>query len=190
MPDGSPPPRPPASPTQFHQYQVVGRHVPTEKEPEPTIFRMKLWSTSPVRAKSKFWYFLSKLKKVKRANGQILACNEIFEKKPTQTNNYAIWIRYQSRTGFHNMYKEYRDLTLNGAVESMYNEMAGRHRVRFPCIQIIKTAVLKPKECRRTGTTDYHNQDIKFPLTHKVIRPSLKSMKTTFKYVRPATAMR
>jgi len=38
------------------------------------------------------------------------------------------------------MYKEYRDITLNGAVEQMYTEMASRHRVRFPCIQIIKTA--------------------------------------------------
>jgi large subunit ribosomal protein L18Ae len=40
---------------KYHQYQVVGRHLPTEKEPEPTIYRMKLWATDPVRAKSKFW---------------------------------------------------------------------------------------------------------------------------------------
>jgi hypothetical protein len=40
---------------KYHQYQVVGRHVPTDKEPEPNIYRMKLWATDPVRAKSKFW---------------------------------------------------------------------------------------------------------------------------------------
>ncbi len=40
---------------KYHQYQVVGRHLPTEKEPEPTVYRMKLWATDPVRAKSKFW---------------------------------------------------------------------------------------------------------------------------------------
>ena len=33
--------------------------------------------------------------------------------------NYGIWVRYMSRTGFHNMYKEYRDTTLNGAVEQV-----------------------------------------------------------------------
>jgi ribosomal protein L20A (L18A) len=38
--------------------------------------------------------------------------------------------------GYHNMYKEYRDTTLNGAVDQMYSEMASRHRVRFPCIQV------------------------------------------------------
>jgi hypothetical protein len=40
---------------KYHQYQVVGRHLPTEKDPEPTVYRMKLWASDPVRAKSKFW---------------------------------------------------------------------------------------------------------------------------------------
>lgn len=123
---------------RYHQYQIVGRHLPTEAEPEPQVYRMKMWSTNKVRARSKFWYFLRKLKKVKKANGQIISCDEIFEEKPTVVKNYGIWIRYQSRTGYHNMYKEYRDVTLNGAVEQMYTEMAGRHRVRAPCLQIIK----------------------------------------------------
>nr|GEY38947.1 ribosomal protein L18a [Tanacetum cinerariifolium] len=34
------------------------------------------------------------------------------------------------------MYKEYRDTTLNGSIEQMYTEMASRHRVRHPCIQV------------------------------------------------------
>lgn len=40
---------------KYHQYQVVGRHLPSEKDAEPTIYRMKLWAQDPVRAKSKFW---------------------------------------------------------------------------------------------------------------------------------------
>ena len=48
-------------------------------------------------------------------------CVQIFEKKPTTIKNFGIWVRYQSRTGYHNMYKEYRDVTLNGAVEQMYS---------------------------------------------------------------------
>ncbi|KAF9608129.1 hypothetical protein IFM89_007515 [Coptis chinensis] len=62
---------------RFHQYQVVGRALPTESEEHPKIFRMKLWATNEVRAKSKFWYFLRKLKKVKKSNGQVLAINEV-----------------------------------------------------------------------------------------------------------------
>ncbi|XP_021828585.1 60S ribosomal protein L18a-like isoform X1 [Prunus avium] len=61
---------------QFHQYQVVGRKLPMASDEHPKIYRMKLWATNEVRAKSKFWYFLRKLKKVKKSNGQVLALNE------------------------------------------------------------------------------------------------------------------
>ncbi|KAH7441905.1 hypothetical protein KP509_03G061300 [Ceratopteris richardii] len=172
---------------RFHQYQVVGRALPTATDEQPKIYRMKLWATNEVRAKSKFWYFLRKLKKVKKSHGQILAINEIFEKKPTTIKNYGIWVRYQSRTGYHNMYKEYRDTTLNGAVEQMYDEMASRHRVRAPCIQIIKTATVHSKLCKRENTKQFHDSTIKFPLTHHKIRPPTRKLKTTYKASRPNT---
>ncbi|KAL6282614.1 60S ribosomal protein L18a isoform X2 [Prunus avium] len=169
----------------FHQYQVVGRKLPTASDEHPKIYRMKLWATNEVRAKSKFWYFLRKLKKVKKSNGQVLAINEIFEKNPTTIKNYGIWLRYQSRTGYHNMYKEYRDTTLNGAVEQMYIEMASRHRVRFPCIQIIKTATIPAKLCKRESTKQFHNSKIKFPLVFRKVRPPSRKLKTTYKASRP-----
>ncbi|KAJ1441440.1 Ribosomal protein 50S-L18Ae/60S-L20/60S-L18A [Sesbania bispinosa] len=170
---------------RYHQYQVVGRALPTENDEHPKIYRMKLWATNEVRAKSKFWYFLRKLKKVKKSNGQVLAINEIFEKNPTKIKNYGIWLRYQSRTGYHNMYKEYRDTTLNGAVEQMYNEMASRHRVRSPCIQIIKTATIPAKLCKRESTKQFHDSKIKFPLVFKKVRPPTRKLKTTYKASRP-----
>eukprot|EP01026_Neomeris_dumetosa_P070715 TRINITY_DN70808_c0_g1_i2.p3 TRINITY_DN70808_c0_g1~~TRINITY_DN70808_c0_g1_i2.p3 ORF type:complete len:182 (-),score=1.66 TRINITY_DN70808_c0_g1_i2:753-1298(-) len=174
---------------KFHQYHVVGRHIPTEKMPNPTIYRMKIWAPDPVKAKSKFWYFLKKLRRVKKANGQIIAVNEIFERKPTTTKNYGIWLRYQSRTGFHNAYKEFRDITLNGAVEQLYSEMASRHRVRYPQIWIIKTATVKPSECKKVSVTQFHNSKIKFPITRKMMRPSSPQYKTTFKARRPNAAI-
>ncbi|PPD75292.1 hypothetical protein GOBAR_DD27791 [Gossypium barbadense] len=61
---------------RFHQYQVVGRAHPTESDEHPKIYRMMLWATNEVRAKSK--YFLRKLKKVKKSNGQVLAINEVY----------------------------------------------------------------------------------------------------------------
>jgi large subunit ribosomal protein L18Ae len=172
---------------RFHQYQVVGRAMPTPGKEAPKIQRMKLWATDEVRAKSKFWYFLRKLKKVKKSHGQILAINEIFEKNPTTIKNFGIWVRYQSRTGYHNMYKEYRDTTMNGAVEQMYDEMASRHRVRFPCIQIIKTATVPVSLCKRENTKQFHDSKIKFPLTYRKIRPPSRKLKTTFKATRPNT---
>lgn len=114
---------------------------------------------------------------------------QIFEKKPTLVKNYGVWVRYQSRTGTHNMYKEYRDVTLNGAIAQMYQEMASRHRVRFAEVQIIKTATVDYHSCKRDNTKQFHNEKIKFPITHKLVRPSAPEFKTIYKAERPTTAM-
>ncbi|KAI3983957.1 hypothetical protein MKX01_035084 [Papaver californicum] len=98
----------------YHQYQVMGRALPTERRT----------------------YFLRKLKK-------------IYKKSPTKIKNYGIWLQYQSRTGYLNMYKEYRGTALNGG---MYTNMASRHRLRSPCIQIIKTTIIPAKLCKRKRT--------------------------------------
>src|SRR2546430_602814 len=42
----------------YHEYLVVGRHAPTEKEPHPKIYKMKLFAKSAIQAKSRFWYFV------------------------------------------------------------------------------------------------------------------------------------
>ncbi|KAG5003633.1 hypothetical protein JHK84_027888 [Glycine max] len=49
-----------------------------EPDQHPKIYRMKLWSINKVRAKSKFWYFLRKLKKVKKSNDQVFIINKDF----------------------------------------------------------------------------------------------------------------
>ena len=51
-------PEPAATPDQhrgkmgMHLWQVVGRHVPTERNPKPKIFRMKVFAKDEVRARS------------------------------------------------------------------------------------------------------------------------------------------
>lgn len=40
------------------EYQVVGRHLPTDVEPTPKIYRMRIFAPNEVVAKSRFWYFL------------------------------------------------------------------------------------------------------------------------------------
>ena len=169
----------------------MGRAVPTERVPEPKVYRMKIWATNVVRARSKFWFFLKQLCRVKKANGQIIACNEIFEKNPEVVKNYGFWVRMESRSGVHNMYKEYRDVTMNGAVDRLYLDLASRHRARSRSIQIIKTAVLKDEECKRESTLQFHGpkEELKFPLTHRVMRPSEKKYRTAFKANRPNVSL-
>ena len=99
--------------------------------------------------------------------------------------NYGIYLRYLTRTIIVNMYKEYRDTTLCGAVSQMYMEMAGRHSAAKESIQIIRTSIVPNSECRRTQTTQYHDQNLKFPKTVNLKRPPTKSLSSTFKAVRP-----
>ena len=95
---------------------------------------------------------------MKKANGQIIACNEIFEEDTSSIKNFGVWIRYQSRTGFHNAYKEYREVSMNKAVDALYEEMASRHRVRAPCLQIIKICQVADADAkRRTRMPSFHS---------------------------------
>merc|ERR1719150_44524 len=134
---------------KMHHYEIVGRAAPTPKNPVPKIFKMKLFAKNAVIARSKFWYFMKKINKAKRSGGQILRQTELFDQSPTRVTNYGVWLRYQSRTDTHNMYKEYRDTTINGAMSQMLAEMSGRHRAQASSIQILKTAEVEKKDVRR-----------------------------------------
>ena len=147
---------------------------------------MKLFATNTVTARSRFWYYLSFLKKVKRQVGEVVEMHEIFDKSPSYIKNYAVWIRYDSRSGTHNMYKEYRDTTLNGAITRLYSEMASRHRARPSSIQIIKTAIIPAKDCKRTNTVQFHDSEIKFRLLHRIPRQA-KQFRAPFRAVAPST---
>jgi large subunit ribosomal protein L18Ae len=63
--------------SQIKQYVIVGRKKPTTLDPEPKIFKTKLFASNVVVAKSRFFYFLGNLKRVKRSNGEILSIQEV-----------------------------------------------------------------------------------------------------------------
>lgn len=169
--------------SRLHEYQVIGRRLPTESVPEPKLYRMRIFAPNDVVAKSRYWYFLKKLHKVKKASGEIVSLNIISEAKPTKVKNFGIWIRYDSRSGTTNMYKEYRDVTRVGAVETMYSDMAARHRARFRSIHILKVVELeKTADVKRQYVKQFLSKDLKFPLPHRVFKS-----KNTFYPKRPTT---
>jgi large subunit ribosomal protein L18Ae len=169
------------------QYEVVGRLKPTLANPKPMIYRMKIFAPNQVVARSRFWYFLSNLQKAKRQTGEILSTKQIYESSPTRVKNFAIVLRYDSRSGTHNMYKEVRAMSTTEAVDKMYSEMASRHRARFRSIQIITVKEIPAKECRRPNVVQFHNSRIQFRLLHRVPRASSKAFKKAFSAVKPSS---
>ncbi|KAJ3324449.1 60S ribosomal protein L20 [Boothiomyces sp. JEL0866] len=171
---------------RLNEYQVVGRKFPTDKEPTPKLFRMRLFAPNEVVAKSRFWYFLKQNSKVKKASGEVVSVNQIFEKKPNTVKNFGIWIRYNSRSGTHNMYKEYRELSRSDAVTSCYQDMASKHRARFHSVQIIKVAEVSAADVRRPYIKQILQPGLKFPLPHRVLKTT-KQRAALFAGKRPAT---
>jgi len=166
---------------------------------------MRLFAPNDVVAKSRFWYFLKKLRKVKKSAGEIVSLNVIHEKRPMNIKNFGIWIRYDSRSGTHNMYKEYREMSRTDAVESLYQDMAARHRARFRSIQVNDscshswfaivltlsfTQILKVVEVEKTADIrrPYIKQlvtkGLKFPMPH---RSPTNVGRKVFSAKRPAT---
>jgi len=56
---------------------VIGRRHPSEAQPNPPLYRMRIFAPDEVTAKSRFFYFTSKLKKLKKAAGEIVSCSVV-----------------------------------------------------------------------------------------------------------------
>jgi hypothetical protein len=59
--------------------RVPGHRAPFAHrgQPTPKLYRMRIFAPNTVVAKSRFWYFLMKLRKVKKANGEIVSLNVV-----------------------------------------------------------------------------------------------------------------
>merc|ERR1719201_795567 len=169
---------------KLRQFYIVGRALATEGSPDPTLYRMRVFARDAVLARSKFWYFMKRQHKVRKIQGEIISTSEIYEKKTGAIRNYGIILRYLTRTGTVNMYKEYRDCSLCGAVSQMYMEMAGRHSAAANSIQIIRTSVLENSEVKRAQVLQFTPQNIKFPKTNTLRRPPFKAIGSKVKAIR------
>merc|ERR1711983_387227 len=150
------------------EYTVIGRKLPTEADPVTPLYRMRIFAPDHVVAKSRFWYFLRQLRKFKKTTGEIVSCEEVKEKNPLKGKNFGIWLRYNSRSGTHNMYREYRDMTVSAAITQCYRDMGARHRARAHAIQIIRVEAVAANKTRRPLVQQMHDSKIRFPLPCRV----------------------
>lgn len=169
---------------QLKEYEVIGRKLPTEKEPQTPLYKMRIFAPDSIVAKSRFWYFLRQLKKFKKTTGEIVSLKRIYESSPIKIKNFGIWLRYDSRSGTHNMYREYRDLTVGGAVTQCYRDMGARHRARAHSIQIIKVESVAASKTRRPHVKQFHDSKIRFPLVQRVHH---KGNRKLFSFRKPRT---
>jgi len=95
------------------------------------------------------------------------------------------------------MYKEYRDVSRTSAVDTLYSDMAARHRARFRSIhvsfsnpsesncKIIRVVEIpKTEDVKRPYIRQLLAKNLKFPLPHRVPKGVGKKV---FSAQRPAT---
>jgi hypothetical protein len=58
-------------------FEIVGRKLPSERDPKPTLYKMQIFAPNTMVAKSRFWYFLSQLKKMKKSTGQVVSVEQV-----------------------------------------------------------------------------------------------------------------
>lgn len=75
---------------RLNEYQVIGRHLPTDTNATPKLYRMRIFAPNTVVAKSRFWYFLMKLRKVKKSNGEIITINLVWTLQQFNAEEKAI----------------------------------------------------------------------------------------------------
>eukprot|EP00727_Mastigamoeba_balamuthi_P007907 m51a1_g3737 putative 60S ribosomal protein L20e (190) ;mRNA; r:40904-41731 len=177
----------PTKAEMVREYMVIGRKADVAADQPNKIYRMRIFAPNAVVARSRFWYFVARLRRVKRANGEILACHEIRETKPTQIKNFGIFLRYNSIHGTHNIYKEFRDVSRVGAVQQLYTDMASHHQASNTNIHIIDVKELETKQIKRKSVLQFLNQKIRFAMPHRRLRQGDRRYLRTFSHHRPST---
>ncbi|CAF1433743.1 unnamed protein product [Adineta ricciae] len=138
----------------LREYRIIGRKLPSATLKTPPLYEMHIYAPDEVQAKSRFWFFLRQLKRVKKSAGEIVECKLVNERKPLVVKNFGIWLRYDSRS----------------AVTQCYRDMGAKHRARPSTIQIMKIKRLAAKDCRRPHVTQFHDSKIKFPMVNKATK--------------------
>uniref|UniRef100_A0A8C3W459 Large ribosomal subunit protein eL20 n=1 Tax=Catagonus wagneri TaxID=51154 RepID=A0A8C3W459_9CETA len=106
--------------------KAVGCCLPTPRCHTLPLYHMRIFAPKHVAAKSHFWYFVSQLKKMKESSVETVYWGQAFEKSPLRVKKSGIWLCYNSHSGTHNSYREYRDLTTASAVTQCYRDIGTR----------------------------------------------------------------
>ena len=170
------------------QFLVFGRALPTEKTPNPAVIVVKVIAPNEAVARSRFWKLNKRDHKLKRSHGEVLKIQEVHEKTKTITKNFGVFLKYRSHTGVHNMFKEYRDVSMRGAIDQMYNEIAGNYKASSERVDIIKTVELNKEELKIRNPRCLQwvdTESIQYPLWRKTARPTHSKYSSHFAKRRP-----
>ncbi len=51
--------------------------LPSDKNRVPPLYQMRIFAPDKITAKSRYWYFVSQLKRMKKSQGEIVLCQQV-----------------------------------------------------------------------------------------------------------------
>ena len=51
--------------------------VPTPKNRTPALYQLRIFAPDKVTAKSRYWYFVTQLRRMKKTQGEIVLCQQV-----------------------------------------------------------------------------------------------------------------
>ena len=148
-------------------YQVVGREQPSEKNANPTVYKYEVFAPNFVVAKSRFWKIMNEKNKIKSTHGDVLSCKVVKGRKLAARNYSVDLVYYSQKCGYTHMTKEFRDVSKSGAVSQAYNDLASKHRARYPNIEVLGVKSIPNHETRRLFIQQFHSPKLSFPLVQQ-----------------------
>ena len=155
-------------------FQVIGRETPTQKSPNPTVFRIQVFAPNHVVAKSRFWRLMKDKHGVKQTHGEVLDVKVIKDKKLAARNYSVNLVYYSQRCGYTNMTKEFRDVSRAGAVCKAYADLASRHRARSDVIEVLGVKSIPNSQCTRAAVMQFHSSKLSFPMLARKVKAPRK----------------
>lgn len=109
----------------------------------------------------------------------------VIEPEPNRVKTYGIWLTFRSIRQVHNIYKEFRDTTTEGAVTQLYQEMSGTHNVERKSICVVRVSEISDNDVKRKQIQQFVEKDVKFPILRQGIRSAHTSQKRLLSHKRP-----
>ena len=59
------------------EYNIIGRMMPTENQPNPPLYKLRILTPDDVTANSRYWNYVTSLKKMKKTQSEIVSLQEV-----------------------------------------------------------------------------------------------------------------
>lgn len=153
--------------------QECGVLLANPRVPYTATARMCIFAPKHVVVKSRFWYFMSQLRRMKNSSRENVYCVQVFKKSPLSclwitlaSGCGDLWHLADSLSGTH-MYRKYWDLTTANTVLLQHGYL------------IMKVEEIVAGRCPWQAIKQFHDTKKKFPLPHHVLRCQRKPGFTT-----------